>query len=40
MTLESFSKMMRVDQPVQIKQRIDRDSWVGLVSEPITDLRI
>ncbi len=31
---------MRVDQPAQVKQRIDRDSWVLFVSEPITDLRI
>ena len=31
--------MMRIDQPAQVKQRIDRDSGSLFVSEPITDLR-
>jgi len=31
---------MRVDQPPQPKQRIDRDSRFRFVSELITDLRI
>jgi hypothetical protein len=32
--------MMRVDQPAQAKQRVDRDSWFHFISEPITDLRV
>ena len=39
MVLGCFPKMMRVDQPAQLKQRIDRDSWDRFISELITDLR-
>ena len=39
MVLGCSPKMMRVDQPSQVKQRIDRDSWVRFISELITDLR-
>ena len=31
--------VQRVDQPSQVKQRIDRDSWFRFISEAIADLR-
>jgi hypothetical protein len=40
MILRSFPKAMRVDQPAQLKQGIQRNSWFRFTSEPITDLRI
>jgi hypothetical protein len=40
MVLGCFPKMVRVDQPAQVKQRIDRDSWFRFISEPITDVRV